>query len=91
MGVKGCSLQQAIKSISSVAEKSSNWLWIKRKDPIWAVRAHQGNRGYGMEGGVPGTLGAPLSLLETLWALNQRNVDEAGCPPDDPNDIPYPL
>lgn len=22
--------------------------------------------------------------------FNQRNVDEAGCPPDDPNDIPYP-
>ncbi|KAL1279298.1 hypothetical protein QQF64_025971 [Cirrhinus molitorella] len=38
MGVKGYSLQQAIKSISSVAEKSSNWLWIKRKDPIWAIR-----------------------------------------------------
>lgn len=37
-GVKGRSLQQAIKSISSAAEKSSNWLWIKRKDPIWAVR-----------------------------------------------------
>ncbi len=22
--------------------------------------------------------------------FNQQNVDEAGCPPDDPNDIPYP-
>ncbi len=38
IGVKGRSLQQAIKSISSAAEKSSNWLWIKRKDSIWAAR-----------------------------------------------------
>ncbi len=22
--------------------------------------------------------------------FNQKNVDEAGCPPDDPNYIPYP-
>lgn len=37
-GGKGCSLQQAIKSVSSAAEESSNWLWIKRKNPNWVAR-----------------------------------------------------
>lgn len=38
MGVRGRSLQQAIKSVSNAAEKSSHWLWIKRKDNNWAAR-----------------------------------------------------
>ena len=38
MGVRGRSLQQAIKAVSNAAEKSSNWLWIKRKDNNWAAR-----------------------------------------------------
>ena len=38
MGLRGRSLQQAIKSVSQAAEKSSNWLWIKRKDNNWAAR-----------------------------------------------------
>ncbi|KAJ8352263.1 hypothetical protein SKAU_G00237390 [Synaphobranchus kaupii] len=39
MGVRGRSLQQAIKSLSNAAEKSSNWLWIKRKDKNWAAKS----------------------------------------------------
>ena len=35
VGVKGRSLQQAIKAISAAAEKSSNWLWIRRNDNVW--------------------------------------------------------
>ncbi len=38
MGVRGCSLQQAIKTVSSAAERSSNWLWIKRNNNSWAPR-----------------------------------------------------
>ena len=38
MGVRGRSLQQAIKAVSNAAEKSSNWLWIKRKDCNWAAK-----------------------------------------------------
>ena len=37
MGVRGRSLQQAINALSNTAEKSSNWLCIKRKDN-WAAR-----------------------------------------------------
>ncbi len=30
-----------------------------------------------MEGGVPGTLGTPLSLLETLWAsINETSMKQ---------------
>ncbi len=38
LGVRGQALQQAIRLLSEAAERSSNWLWIKRKDPKWAVR-----------------------------------------------------
>lgn len=33
MGVKGQAVRQTVKSLSEAAEQSSNWLWIKRKDP----------------------------------------------------------
>ena len=38
MGVKGQAFRQAVKSLSEAAERSSNWLWIKRKDSSWASR-----------------------------------------------------
>ena len=38
MGVRGQAFRQAVKSLSEAAERSSNWLWLKRKDPNWAVR-----------------------------------------------------
>ena len=38
MGVRGQALYKAIKSLSEAAERSSNWLWIKRKDPNWAAK-----------------------------------------------------
>ncbi len=47
-----------------------------RRTPL-PCRAHQGYRGYGIEGGVPGTLGTPLSLLETLWAsINETSMKQ---------------
>ncbi|GAA6096888.1 uncharacterized protein LOC125005378 [Tachysurus ichikawai] len=40
--------------------------------------SHQGYRGYGIEGDVPGRLGKPLSLLETLWALINETAKRQG-------------
>ncbi len=99
IGVKGRSLHQAIKSISSATEKAvtgsgssirtpsgqqgrDRWYVVRlRPDSgrrtLLPCRAHQGYRGYGMEGGVPGTLGTPLSLLETLWAsINETSMKQ---------------
>ncbi len=41
-------------------------------------------------GGVPGTAGYTIEPSGDVVGFNQRNVDEVGCPPDDPNDTPYP-
>ncbi|KAI2662986.1 2,3,4,5-tetrahydropyridine-2,6-dicarboxylate N-succinyltransferase [Labeo rohita] len=38
LGVTGQALRQAVRSLSEAAERSSNWLWLKRKDPKWAVK-----------------------------------------------------
>uniref|UniRef100_A0A3B1JD36 Reverse transcriptase domain-containing protein n=1 Tax=Astyanax mexicanus TaxID=7994 RepID=A0A3B1JD36_ASTMX len=38
MGVRGQAFQQAAKAISGAAERSSNWIWMKRKDCNWAAR-----------------------------------------------------
>ena len=37
MGVRGQAFRKAVKSLSEAAERSSSWLWIKRKDPNWAA------------------------------------------------------
>ncbi|KAG7490126.1 hypothetical protein JOB18_028456 [Solea senegalensis] len=37
-GIQGQALQQTIKSVSEATERSSQWMWIKRKDPCWAQR-----------------------------------------------------
>ncbi|KAL6460680.1 hypothetical protein MHYP_G00306460 [Metynnis hypsauchen] len=39
LGIYGQALQQTIRSVSEAAERSSQWEWIKRKDPCWAQRA----------------------------------------------------
>lgn len=39
LGIHGQALRQTIKSVSEAAERSSQWIWIKRKDPCWAQRA----------------------------------------------------
>ena len=38
MGVRGKAHRQAVKDLSRAAEKGSQWLWLKRKDPTWAFR-----------------------------------------------------
>lgn len=38
MGVRDRAFQQAINSLSSGVEKSSNWIWIKKKGNNWAAR-----------------------------------------------------
>lgn len=39
LGIHGQALRQTIRSISEAAERSSQWIWIKWKDPCWAQRA----------------------------------------------------
>ena len=38
LGVKGQSQRTAVKAASEAAERSSQWLWMKRKDPSWAPK-----------------------------------------------------
>ncbi|KAK0156516.1 Retrovirus-related Pol polyprotein from type-1 retrotransposable element R2 [Merluccius polli] len=38
MGVRGKAHRQAVKDLSTAAEKGSQWLWIKRKDSTWAFK-----------------------------------------------------
>jgi hypothetical protein len=38
LGMRGQALQQIVKSLSNAAEEASRWLWLKRKDSIWACR-----------------------------------------------------
>jgi hypothetical protein len=38
LGIKGQSQRSAIKAVSEAAEGSSQWLWMKRKDPSWAPK-----------------------------------------------------
>ena len=38
LGISGQALRQAIKETSRVAEWSSQWLWLKRKDPSWSPK-----------------------------------------------------
>ena len=38
MGVRGKAHRQAVKDLSSAAEKGSQWVWMKRKDSTWAFR-----------------------------------------------------
>lgn len=38
VGIQGQALRQIIKSMSEAAERSSQWIWMKRKDPCWAQK-----------------------------------------------------
>lgn len=38
LGVKGKNLRAAVKAASEAAERSSQWLWVKRSDPSWAAK-----------------------------------------------------
>ena len=38
MGVRGKAHRQAVKDLSRAADKGSQWLWMKRKDPTWAFK-----------------------------------------------------
>lgn len=36
IGIRGQDQRKATKQLAAAAERSSHWLWLKRKDPIWA-------------------------------------------------------
>ena len=38
MGVRGQVFRKAVMSLSEAAERSSSWLWMKRKDPNWTAK-----------------------------------------------------
>ena len=38
LGIHGQALRQTIRAVSEAAERGSQWIWIKRKDPCWALR-----------------------------------------------------
>lgn len=40
LGVQGQALRQTIRAVSEAAERSSQWIWMKRKDPCWAHRPY---------------------------------------------------
>lgn len=45
LGARGQAKWQAIKALSSTAERARQWLWIKRGDETWA-RNKRGQRGF---------------------------------------------
>ena len=38
VGIRGQAQRRAIKELATAAERSSHWLWLKRRDPSWAGR-----------------------------------------------------
>ncbi|KAL1263729.1 hypothetical protein QQF64_006468 [Cirrhinus molitorella] len=38
VGIRGQSQRRAIKELANVAEQSSHWLWLKRRDTTWAAK-----------------------------------------------------
>ncbi len=38
MRVRGKANRQAVKDLSRAAENGSQWLWMKRRDSVWALR-----------------------------------------------------
>ena len=38
LGIHGQALRQTTKSVSEAADRSSQWIWLKRKDPCWALK-----------------------------------------------------
>ena len=37
LGIHGQALRQTVRAVSQAAERGSQWIWIKRKDPCWAI------------------------------------------------------
>ncbi len=71
LGVRGQALQQAITSLSEAAERSSNWLWIKRKDPKWAAKWPRGVKAEGSAPGMPGVAVEPFGGVVGLSTKHQ--------------------
>lgn len=38
VGVRGQAHRKAIKALANAAEMSSHWLWLKRRDAVWAAK-----------------------------------------------------
>ncbi|KAJ8353668.1 hypothetical protein SKAU_G00212350 [Synaphobranchus kaupii] len=38
VGIRGQAQQNAIKELATVAERSSHWLWLKRKETVWGCQ-----------------------------------------------------
>ncbi|XP_061886207.1 uncharacterized protein LOC133636324 isoform X3 [Entelurus aequoreus] len=38
VGIRGQAQRKAIKELSTAAERSSHWLWLKRRDAAWAAK-----------------------------------------------------
>ncbi|XP_058851914.1 uncharacterized protein LOC131696714 isoform X2 [Acipenser ruthenus] len=44
VGFSGQELRRTVKNLSEAAERSSNWLWLRRKDSGWGSQAQQKER-----------------------------------------------
>ncbi len=71
LGVRGQALQLAIRLLSEAAERSSNWLWIKRKDPKWAAKWPGGVKAEGSAHGTPGVAAEPIGGVVGLSTKHQ--------------------
>ncbi len=38
VGIRGQAQRKTIKDIASATERSSHWLWLKRKETVWAPK-----------------------------------------------------
>lgn len=38
LGVRGQAYRKVIKDLADTAERTSNWIWIRRRDAIWAAK-----------------------------------------------------
>ncbi|TWW62702.1 hypothetical protein D4764_04G0013490 [Takifugu flavidus] len=38
MGIRGQAQRRAVKELAATAEQSSHWLWLKRRDILWAAK-----------------------------------------------------
>ncbi|KAK0134318.1 hypothetical protein N1851_012108 [Merluccius polli] len=38
VGIRGQAQRKTIKELVTAAERSSHWLWLKRKETVWAAK-----------------------------------------------------
>ncbi|KAJ8351495.1 hypothetical protein SKAU_G00229710 [Synaphobranchus kaupii] len=72
-GDQRTSPMQAIKETSGVAEQSSQWLWLKRKDPNWSPK---GCSSWSEGGGADSSsrsFSHPPVLWRASWACSVVN------------------